>query len=92
MASRSWGTTRSVADSLIQEGERFSFYQAVRLLEFMHPERISLGESADADREAVRFRSAMTPFFPASEVVEVTSNEHDPVPTSMTVAFLGLAG
>ena len=39
MASYGWRQSRSVAEGLWEEGHRFSFLQAVRLLESLYPER-----------------------------------------------------
>jgi type VI secretion system protein ImpH len=91
MASYGWRRRRSVADGLFAEGHLFSFLQAVRLLEAMHPDRTPPGEGIDPHTEVVRFRSAVRLDFPASDVEEIQSprNGH---PAEMTVHVLGLAG
>ena len=68
-----WGTTATVENWLFAEGYRFDFFQAVRLLEMIQSGKLRLppGESADPEKEIVRFRSAVTLKFPASDVAEV---------------------
>lgn len=92
MATHGWGTDRSVADTLITEGHRFNFYQAVRLLEMMAPERSPVGEGVEADAEAVRFRSDVRLDFPAGDVTRVRPPGPDGAPADMTVNVMGLAG
>jgi type VI secretion system protein ImpH len=87
MAAHGWRAGTSVADWLFAEGHRFDFYQAVRLLEMLHPERAPVGEGRAA-KEAVRFCSAISLSFPATDVAAVENPER-PV---MTVNFMGLAG
>ena len=92
MATRGWGTDRPVADLLFEEGWRFDFHRAVRILEILGNGAVPAGEGADASAEPVRFRSAVGFDFPPSEVAEVEADppgEHVP---RMVVTFLGLAG
>ncbi len=91
MAFRGWGTDGSVAQLLFDEGWRFELYQAVRLLEKMAPERVSVGEGSEPDSEAVRFVSRVGFDFPASEVQEVAL-QNDGKPVRLTVNVMGLAG
>jgi type VI secretion system protein ImpH len=95
MAPYGWRHSRSVADGLFEEGHRFSFVQAVRLLEEMavstHPDRTAPAEGADPAHELVRFRHAVRLDFPASDVEEV-QRPHDGGPAEVTVNVLGLAG
>lgn len=93
MASYGWRHSRSVADGLFEEGHRFSFVQAVRLLEEMsvHPQRTAPAEGADPAREIVRFRHAVRLDFPASDVEQV-QRPLDDGPVEVTVNVLGLAG
>ncbi len=55
---------------LLDEPYRFEFFQAVRLLEKIYPERMPVGREAKIKSEVVRFRSRITLNFPASEVHE----------------------
>jgi len=93
MASYGWRDRRSVTDGLFEEGHRFAFMQAVRLLEdlYLHDDRTAPGEGTDPDREVVRFRHAVRMDFPASDVEEVAKPENGE-PAEMVVNVLGLAG
>ncbi|HEV7923260.1 MAG TPA: type VI secretion system baseplate subunit TssG, partial [Thermoanaerobaculia bacterium] len=56
MATYGWRQDRAVADGLFEEGHRFTFLQAVRLLEELFPDRTPPAEGVDPRRELVRFR------------------------------------
>ena len=91
MAAYGWRESRSVAEGLFEEGHRFSFVQAVRLLEELYDERTPPAEGVDPQRDVVRFRHAVRMDFPPTDVEEVkpaTKNE----PAEMVVNVLGLAG
>lgn len=93
MATESRTTDRSLAHELLDEPYRFSFFQAVRLLERMDPDREAVGHDGDIEREVVRFRTRQSLTFPPSEIYEIRKNgEEDAKPPEMTVAFLGLTG
>lgn len=92
MASESRTTDRSLARELLDEPYRFGFFQAVRLLERIDPERVAVGHDVDATREAVRFRTRQTLNFPASEIYEISSEHDESQPPEMSVAFMGLTG
>lgn len=90
MAAYGWRRRRPVDEGLFEEGHLFSFLQAVRLLETMHPERTPPGEGIDPAAEVVRFRSAVRLDFPPGDVEEIRrANGH---PAEMTVNVMGLAG
>ncbi|MGE4297226.1 MAG: type VI secretion system baseplate subunit TssG [Desulfovibrionaceae bacterium] len=95
MAPHGWRSDHSVADWLQDEGHRFGFYQAVRLLEMLRPWLRSPGEETQPDKEAVRFTSRVSFDFPASEVFEVrppAPETGDKGPANMEVTFMGLTG
>jgi type VI secretion system protein ImpH len=92
MAIFGWQSDQSLADWLFAEPYRFDFFQAVRLLEILDPERRSPGQSSEPEKEAVRFRSRVGFDFPASEVHDITPSAGPDSPAEMTVNFLGLAG
>ena len=52
----------------------------------------SIGEGSEPNKEAVRLKSAVDLEFPASDIVEINHENEGPVPSSVTVNFLGLAG
>ena len=67
------GTAASAAfeatfHELLAEPWAFEFFQAVRLLEARAPDRAPVGEFADPRAEVVRFRTATSMAFPASEI------------------------
>ena len=94
MATESRTTDRPLAQELLDESYRFDFFQAVRLLERLDPERQTVGLDGDIEREAVRFRTRQTLSFPPSEIYEITRDgaENSEKPPEMTVAFMGLTG
>ena len=91
MAAESGKPNPSVEDLLFDEGFRFDFFQAVRLLETIRPDRQRVGGTAGPADEVARFRSRVALDFPASEVDGVERGE-DGAGARMTVNFMGLAG
>ncbi len=71
MASKNGRSNPSIEDVLFDEAYRFDFFQAVRLLELLHPERRPIGRQASPHDEVVRFRSHLTLAFPASAIQEI---------------------
>lgn len=68
----------------------FEFFQAVRLLERMQPDRAPVGRFAHPKNEIARFSAHPSLSFPASELQGL---EWDgPGPPRMTVNFMGLIG
>ncbi len=92
MASPSRRTDPPLEDVLFEEGYRFSFFEAVRVLERLFPERQPVGRDARPSQEVVRFRSRLSLAFPASEIHEIARLEDESRPAEMTVAFMGLTG
>jgi len=75
---------------LLTESYRFEFFQAVRLLERLEPEREPVGREGPPSREVVRFRTRVSLEFPASQIHELRDTDGG-VP-EMTVAFFGMTG
>lgn len=94
MAAQSGSTDRPLRKLFFDESYRFQFFQAVRLLERMNPEKKTVGLDGPPADEVVRFRSRVTLEFPASQIYEVVpkSNDEGDLPAEMVVAFMGLAG
>jgi type VI secretion system protein ImpH len=92
MASAGGRTDPPLGDILFEEGFRFDFFEAVRVLERLLPEREPVGRGARPDREVVRFRSRVSLTFPASAIHEIIQHEDPERQPEMTVAFMGLAG
>ena len=80
------------ADSLLArlfaEPWTFEFFQAVKLLQQLLPERSPVGGFDEPRSESVRFTTATNVGFPASEIQSLDAGE----PPRMAVNFLGLTG
>jgi type VI secretion system protein ImpH len=80
---------------LREEPYRFEFFQAVRLLEKIHPDKKPVGDTALPSEEIARFRSRIAIDFPSSELHEIfetpdgATNESK---TEVIVNFMGMAG
>ena len=79
-----------VAARLREEPFCFDFFQAVRLLERMRPDRMPVGRFANPAEEVVRFHTHPTLAFPASEIQSLS--EPAPDRATMSVNFMGLTG
>jgi type VI secretion system protein ImpH len=79
-----------VRQQLLTEGYRFEFFQAVRLLERLSPEREPVGLEGPPQDEIVRFRTRVSLEFPASEIFDLRAL--DSGAPEMTVAFFGMTG
>jgi type VI secretion system protein ImpH len=75
---------------LAEEPTAFEFFQAVRTLERLSPERAPVGGFGDPGTEAVRFAVNTAYGFPASEIQSLQPDGDGP--TRMVVNFLGLTG
>jgi type VI secretion system protein ImpH len=100
MDSEGRGTSPAVETLLHDEPYRFEFFQAVRLLERLMPERLPVGRVTDEGqvinpgREVARFRTTVSLAFPPSQVQgleQAEEGEGDRQPR-MEVAFMGLTG
>ena len=79
-----------VGEKLRREPFAFDFFQAVRLLERLLPERTSVGRFAHPDTEVARFAVHPSLAFPASQIQAMHCPEDAAV--KMTVNFMGLTG
>ncbi|HEY8560323.1 MAG TPA: type VI secretion system baseplate subunit TssG [Pyrinomonadaceae bacterium] len=80
---------------LLDEPYRFEFFQAVRLLEKIFPERRPVGRDALPHEEVARFRSRMGLGFPASQIHEIKDGfdefaEREKL--EMFINFMGMVG
>jgi type VI secretion system protein ImpH len=80
----------AIEEELRSEPFRFDFFQAVRLLERLFPERTPVGRFAHPASEVVRFGVHNSLAFPASQIQGMDWPETGP--TQMTVNFMGLTG
>jgi type VI secretion system protein ImpH len=92
MATQSGGADPPLEDVLFEEGYRFDFFQAVRVLERLYPGFQPVGQDASPAEEAVRFHSHLSLTFPPSAIHDIGPMEDGSGPAQMTVAFMGLTG
>ncbi len=90
MASARGSTKASIADALRDEGQRYDFFQAVRLLEYIAQDREPVGRDAHPGQESIRFRSDVRLAFAPSDVtsIEIPEREADG-PAEVKVPFFG---
>jgi type VI secretion system protein ImpH len=79
-----------LARLLESEPYRFDFFQAVRLLERIAPERRPVGRFVKPSSEAARFGARPALAFPASQIQSITPREG--APPFVEVNFMGLDG
>jgi type VI secretion system protein ImpH len=80
---------------IFDEPYRFEFFQAVRMLEKIFPERKAVGAEAMPFEEVVRFRSRVSLDFPASEIYELTETTDENTEErkiEMFINFMGMVG
>lgn len=83
-------TAPEVAAMLRSTPWNFEFFQAVRILEGLHPDRDPVGYFSVPASEAIRFRAHASTVFPASEIQSL--RDADGVRADMEVNFMGLFG
>lgn len=64
--------------TLLEDGRRFAFFQAVRLLHDLHPDRPQVGRQGPAGREPVRLVGWLSLAFPPGDVMSVERWEPPP--------------
>lgn len=80
---------------LYDEPFRFEFFQAVRLLEKIYPEKKAVGREALPHEEIVRFRSHVMLDFPASQIHELKESvdeQTEEEKLEMLINFMGVIG
>ena len=80
---------------LFEKPFSFEFFQAVRVIEKLFPERMSVGNDALPHQEPVRFRSRIALDFPSSEIHEIrdaVNQQTDETYPEMLINFMGLVG
>lgn len=88
-------TEKPLNQKLSDEPYRFEFFQAVRLMEKIFPEKRPVGGKAMPKDEIVRFRSRVALDFPASEIHEIRESldeKTEEQKTEMLVNFMGMVG
>ena len=79
-----------IAQALAAEPYGFEFFQAVRLLERLAPDRPRVGGFDDPEKEIARFGVTASLAFPASEIQELVFD--DAGSAHLRVNFMGLTG
>jgi type VI secretion system protein ImpH len=92
MATPRGRTDPPLEQTLFEEPYRFDFFQAIRLLGRLSPDRAPVGHEGDPGSEVVRFRARQSLGFPPSSIHEIERPEDPGRPPEMTVAFMGLTG
>ena len=75
MADPDRGTDHPLKQTLLKEGFRFNFFQAVRLLQQTTPGCAPVGYQGPVDQEAIRFRPVLDMAFAASDVAKITKSD-----------------
>jgi type VI secretion system protein ImpH len=86
---------KDLNQELFDESYRFDFFQAVRLLERLFPDKTAVGRSTTPAEEIVRFRSRVSLTFPASEIHEIKQvydEIADQEKVEMFINFMGMVG
>jgi type VI secretion system protein ImpH len=82
---------RPLQERLFREFYRFSFFQAVHLLETFSQDSQALGSGLEPGKEPVRFSVKPDLSFPATEITALEEGS-EASPARMSVAFMGLIG
>ncbi|MET0403124.1 MAG: type VI secretion system baseplate subunit TssG [Cystobacter sp.] len=82
----------SLEGRLFASGERFDFFQAVRLLRLLRPGPEPSGRTASPRREPVRLRARVDLTFPPSDVASVRAPARPGDAPELTVGFFGVGG
>lgn len=83
-----------LADQLVEEGNHFSFYQAVRLIHALDPEAPKVGFQGPVERERVRLRPNLSLGFTPADIARVDQSDMADGGTRwhLDVNFMGLYG
>lgn len=86
---------KPLSQKLFDEPYRFEFFQTMRILEKMFPERAPVGHDALPAKEVARFRSHPSIAFPASQIQDISEVEEkftDEPKIEIVVNFMGMIG
>jgi type VI secretion system protein ImpH len=82
--------TGDLREQILQDPTAFQFFQAVRLLSRLSPDKRIVGDDVDPAEEGMRFSVPASISFPASEIQAVESRPGAPL--RLVVNFMGLTG
>jgi len=91
MAAEKWETDTSVAKRLFNEFYKFSFFQAVTLLDQLASGKEQLGMALSPINEAIRLQVKPGFVFPPSDIKHLKPGDADN-PAELEVTFMGLIG
>ncbi|MDQ3800949.1 MAG: type VI secretion system baseplate subunit TssG [Acidobacteriota bacterium] len=86
---------KALNQKLFDEPERFEFFQAVRLLERLFPERAPVGRDSLPLNEVARFRTRVSLDFPPSQIQEIRETEEEfteKQKLEIFINFMGMVG
>ena len=81
MATKSRAQAPAVVDQLFEEGHRFGFYQAVKILELTEGTGVVPGESIHREQEPVNFSGHVSQAFPSSDIHQIKRLSENEQPT-----------
>ena len=83
----------TIETTLLTEPYRFEFHQAVKLLEYLHPDAVPFGETVNPDEEVVTIKSRVFLETLSSDIYSLEQpSTYQTTPTILTVNFMGIAG
>lgn len=91
MATAGGGDRSDLRERLTEEGWRFDFFQAVRLMQRDLDGGAPVGTTDDPARERIRFHSDVSLSFPATEVGGISRGDAVDDPWELQVNFMGVA-
>lgn len=93
MAGTDWQTRHPVTE-LLQDGNQFSFYEAIRMLHGLHRDAPKLGHQGPPEHERVRIRPLLSLTFPPADIARVEKLEQPDGSERirLDVTFMGLYG
>lgn len=83
---------RLLEELLREEATGFQFFQAVRLLERLRPDKGRIGHFTKPSEEVARFRVPPSLAFPPAEIQAATVPREESEPAEVTANFMGLVG
>lgn len=92
MAAPRRKSVSTVETTLLKEPYRFEFHQAIKLLEYMNPSAVPLGETVNPGEEVVSLKSRIVLETLSSDLYSLLPAPSPAAPAILTVNFMGIAG